>query len=596
MVLENSKMDLKRQRLKYMLSNAILELWKKETGSLSSVIIEGTICITSGNGKTTVVQVADKFYGTLPGADTLNNNYGSADGYPANCNGTGPWSVVSPTGTGTIRDDSGYHETESDTSGTINFTKQDNPKVVIENETLESPQSAKKAKVSDDTTLDTSDSSITHNDSSPVSEKGQKDPKYIERDENFNTPMGYGVGSFCPGTGYYTCSKDFNDERNKEVLENIKNESDKKLTVKSEYDDGERNEGENEEKPYGTIESEGELTIDTGARDDRSQDEDEGDSEREAMDLSRKDGDLSVMSPQNYTAQVRSVIRQRLLNAGKTSPDGDPEKAEDERETPQPLKSLGLHRSQNSESDGDSETSPSDNKKPWPLIAMNNVVQQVGHSLPTKPVMNGTGIPPFPMLSPIPISAMASLYHTPPSHMHNVLKRKAPPMPPALIPFAHPMMQMGLVPPPTSPLLTPPLPLRSPTGLSSKETSPVSPTGSKDSDKDSTSPDQRIYQCDFCNKTFLFKSKYHEHLPVHTNARPFQCHLCSRTYKYKYDLRVHLRTHMGIPTKSTVCPFCATKFDTNKQLRMHIKDSHREQQKVSEEECTDPKDNLPPAL
>ncbi len=104
------------------------------------------------------------------------------------------------------------------------------------------------------------------------------------------------------------------------------------------------------------------------------------------------------------------------------------------------------------------------------------------------------------------------------------------------------------------------------------------------------------FRCEYCSKNFLFKSKYHEHLPVHTNARPFRCHLCARTYKYKYDLRVHLRTHMGIPTKSTVCPFCSGKFDTNKQLRAHIKDAHKDKQKASEVECTQPLDNLPPAL
>ena len=49
--------DMQRERLKHLMANAILELWKKETGSLSPVIIEGTICITSGSGKTTVVQV-----------------------------------------------------------------------------------------------------------------------------------------------------------------------------------------------------------------------------------------------------------------------------------------------------------------------------------------------------------------------------------------------------------------------------------------------------------------------------------------------------------------------------------------------------------
>ncbi len=101
-----------------------------------------------------------------------------------------------------------------------------------------------------------------------------------------------------------------------------------------------------------------------------------------------------------------------------------------------------------------------------------------------------------------------------------------------------------------------------------------------------------IDRCEYCSKTFMFKSKYHEHLPVHTNARPFRCHLCARTYKYKYDLRVHLRTHVGIPTKSTVCPQCNAKFDTNKQLRSHMKESHKDKLK----ECTQPLDNLPPAL
>lgn len=147
-----------------------------------------------------------------------------------------------------------------------------------------------------------------------------------------------------------------------------------------------------------------------------------------------------------------------------------------------------------------------------------------------------------------------------------------------------------------------PSPLQAPEGMTLNiYPSQMSPPGLDESsdgspgEKDANG-EQRVYKCQYCNKTFLFKSKYHEHLPVHTNARPFQCHLCSRTYKYKYDLRVHLRTHMGIPTKSTVCPFCNAKFDTNKLLRMHIKDSHRDKQKLSEEECTNNNDHLPPAL
>ncbi len=54
-----SMWDLQRERLKHLMAAAILELWKKETGSLAPVLIEGTICITSDAGKTTVVQVTD---------------------------------------------------------------------------------------------------------------------------------------------------------------------------------------------------------------------------------------------------------------------------------------------------------------------------------------------------------------------------------------------------------------------------------------------------------------------------------------------------------------------------------------------------------
>lgn len=90
--------------------------------------------------------------------------------------------------------------------------------------------------------------------------------------------------------------------------------------------------------------------------------------------------------------------------------------------------------------------------------------------------------------------------------------------------------------------------------------------------------EQKTYNCKHCDKRFLFKSKYEEHMPVHTSDRPFQCTSCQRTYKYKYDLNVHLRTHQGIPTKSTICPFCTKKFKTNKMLRLHITEDHKDQQ------------------
>lgn len=90
----------------------------------------------------------------------------------------------------------------------------------------------------------------------------------------------------------------------------------------------------------------------------------------------------------------------------------------------------------------------------------------------------------------------------------------------------------------------------------------------------------KSYRCEYCQKTFLFRSKYQEHLPVHTTDRPFECHICQRTYKYKYDLNVHQRTHQGIPTKSTTCPKCSQRFPTNKLLRVHINEVHKDDDNV----------------
>ena len=67
--------DLQHQRLRHLFSSAILELWKKETGSVTSVLIEGTVCVTVHGGRTTVVQLCDRFAGLVNGA-------GDCDGPP----------------------------------------------------------------------------------------------------------------------------------------------------------------------------------------------------------------------------------------------------------------------------------------------------------------------------------------------------------------------------------------------------------------------------------------------------------------------------------------------------------------------------------
>lgn len=344
-------LDLQKQRFKHLLANAILELWKKETGSLSSVLIEGTICISSGTGRTTVIQVADHFMGVL---------HDSA----LNASATAEQPLPLYTESSEKKHDSGaFSDVESD----LNVTD---------------------------------------------------DPDDEHKDVN--------------GNDYDTVDKNCRQER---------------------------------ETPPATPAEKDMLPLHASTP---------------VLDL-RKDEDLSISSPANYTTQVRDVIKQKYLSQRPVS------------------------------------TPPTGPVAPWFL-------------------------PP------------SSHHHLANVHMLAAAAAAASLQPPAIKKRA----------------LSSPFMPYSPHPVSEPTHQP------KEKRSDSSTDEKRSYRCEYCDKKFMFKSKYNEHLPVHTNERPFQCHLCSRTYKYKYDLQVHLRTHMGIPTKSTICPFCQVKFESNKLLRQHIQAEHRD--------------------
>lgn len=295
------------------------------------------------------------------------------------------------------------------------------------------------------------------------------------------------------------------------------------------------------------------------------------------------DADLLISSPQNYTEQVRDVIRSRLLNGkSKTKYPGDFFPMPVSGSTPKSFEVSspalgGLAR-------------PFDLTTAWSLIKREK--------------------PPG-----VVMDARIFQQHFPPSSaaLHLIPSRKSfmdAVGGPAQLPDSHPsslQQFFGIANGSLDPSESKVFPEPSKATAAEPDDSPEAHSGltrafidqkigkfdgAPDGNSSATSSEQKTYKCGFCQKTFLFKSKYHEHLPVHTSARPFECHMCTRTYKYKYDLRVHLRTHLGIPTKSTICPFCSGKFLTNKLLRNHIKEAHREQQQITEEQCAQSLDNV----
>ena len=490
--------DLQRERLRHMMASAILELWKKETGSVSSVLIQGTICITSSTGRITVVQVADKYGGTMLEENTI-----------------------------------GFHNSNS--------------QLMMEHSSI-SPWK-KMNHISQRTLTDI----FNNNKHSLVEDGSENEGDNLDNEIRFE----------CDIQLEKDIEQDFDENHNSNSMASLNNveDSTRKAVVK---------EHESRSRPTSPVTSPVSLV-----KRSRSVSgiflKDQELSASNVINLSgisyKKDSDLALSSPSSYTAQVHDVIRHRLLPNNKLSALA---LASDSLDSPTTPNQLGLKRSESNDDMKLDENSPEVKKTrpsppsqynggPLTLIAPNftNGSPPFSYHPITTPTVSpsSSGFPSPYILTPSPYT----LLNSPPGNKY-----------PELIRLPHAMNGWSAISPPSM--------------SSNKPRSSISSNGSSSElSPDQNDTKQKIYQCDFCSKSFLFKSKYHEHLPVHTNQRPFQCHLCSRTYKYKYDLSVHLRTHMGIPTKSTVCPFCNAKFDTNKILRAHISESHNDKVKI--EDC-----------
>ncbi|KAI0232306.1 hypothetical protein LSAT2_017375 [Lamellibrachia satsuma] len=579
-------LDIPKQRLKHLVASAILDLWKKETGSLSSVIIEGTICITSHGGRTTVIQVANRFTGLIPeGASGSRHNAGFEPHAKYQCIENGF------SGAGSFNQHHQYAPPHVDCHNSSEVTAYFDE---LSPASLVSPNADQS---------NCTDYSLLGRDSRPSSESASQnvDEDSVEDEsiaqmgskllgdsvetESTTKPDNPNAGPVCPGTGYYTregdsssCSDDSDDGM--KIDESVGLDSEPEVERKDEMDGNDSRQN----SPVATRQNEmpencikGAVTPDHDPEVEPERKVITPKRDPDTLDLNQGDTDLALSTPQSYTAQVRDVIRQRLLAGRRSvSPATKDElsrvKPDGSTPTPSVLKNVGLQRS------GRRKRSFVERRSPYPGPVTSADV--------SFPVIGSPSMftPPSGMLMPPPTGMINGQF---PSLIHKVM--------PMSNGSLHTMLKKNHMNPLHDSDMTP-----------ASDTRADSPEGATDLSGKSTNKDvaadtlssepQKIYRCEFCTKTFLFKSKYHEHLPVHTNARPFQCHLCSRTYKYKYDLRVHLRTHMGIPTKSTVCPFCTSKFDTNKLLRLHIRDDHNEHQRVSEDECTQPTENLPPAL
>lgn len=476
--------EVHKERLQHLLANSILEMWKKETGSSLSVLIEGTICITSCHGKVTVIQISNQFPGFVDRE------------------------LMSPS--------------EAKIFEQIRFSRR----------------------------------SISHDDEELINAENKQLKRIVKKDDNNND------------------TSDFMEEE--EMLDVVDEPCNSPVKRGSDSGEEEREESDDEkmrEMKTDSCEHSGSDSAIHDLSDDRAE------SIEDKKPLSGHNSDLLISSPLMYTAQVHnaigaeSVLKNHLLgkkmnhqltDANPLSPESEPSNSPTH---PHDMSHMEQHFNNNN-----------NNRVKFPISPMWPIKKEFHDRIFESSFKHASPMGDMHLMANSLLTGFIPAAHS--SNLNSYLRMHSlPPLMPSTVKeltnrsFSVPVF------PPTD---------EKPFDLVGRNLSTSAAQNRGDSSSapaSASNSEQKIYKCLFCHKTFLFKSKYHEHLPVHTSARPFQCHLCSRTYKYKYDLRVHLRTHLGIPTKSTICPFCSNKFSTNKQLRQHIRDEHNEQQRISDEQC-----------
>ena len=80
---------------------------------------------------------------------------------------------------------------------------------------------------------------------------------------------------------------------------------------------------------------------------------------------------------------------------------------------------------------------------------------------------------------------------------------------------------------------------------------------------------EKPYKCQFCDRGFRDRSTRRKHERTHTGERPYPCTVCDRAFSQLRLLRNHVRTHTG--EKPFACELCPLSFAKSCNLKYHMR-------------------------
>ncbi|KAJ6636651.1 Zinc finger protein [Pseudolycoriella hygida] len=112
----------------------------------------------------------------------------------------------------------------------------------------------------------------------------------------------------------------------------------------------------------------------------------------------------------------------------------------------------------------------------------------------------------------------------------------------------------------------------------SPETSTKNATKSPKSKK-STASQEKIHQCNKCDKIFNRATHLKRHIATHSDIKPYSCEICDKRFRRVDHLNIHRHHHSSI--KPHVCDVCQKGFTRSEHLRKHKECRHGDKTQVA---------------